>query len=258
VELVTALVVALVVAGILFFMVPRMRPSVSGGGIGDYRQPGKGAGLAAGLMGAIGVSTLLNAGGASATNGVVIGASYGIATIVATRVSKTVAGMLATTGTGLGILGTAYTFVFVPACDWVQPIERIGAVLVVVVFSLIGVAVTVFDGQGRWMGVPAAFTAMSIVLFVASPFGVSMLDLPAAAWVVTIVAAVGLGVGAVLAPGLVVGLGGVAVAVTKLLTSAFIGTECLPGAHPEDLGTIVGFTVVCFLLSAALGVIRKR
>lgn len=257
-ELVTALVVAIVVAGILALMVPGLRSRREGAGLSDALGPSKAGGLIAGFVGALGVSGAMNLSGAGIGTGLTIGVLYAVATVVAVRLSITAALILAAGGTVIGAASTGYAAIVLPGCGWTGPSDQVLAILVVVIFGLLGVAAAIFMGPRRWMGVVAALSAIKIVLFIASPFGVSFLHLPSTAWPVVLLAAIGLGIGALLAPAIVIGLAALAVSVTTLLTSAIAGTACVPGAHPEDLATITGYIVVALLLNGLIGRFSRR
>ena len=97
-----------------------------------------------------------------------------------------------------------------------------------------------------------------MVTFLASPFGVSLLELPWGAWILALGSAIIFGLIAGLAPDLVIGLAAVAIAFASIAVGATIGTACSVGGQPDDLGVLVGYAAGYLITRfVAKGILRR-
>lgn len=135
--------------------------------------------------------------------------------------------------------------------------QRVLTFALVATALVVGAVVAWFGGHFRAakLGrmVLAAFGALAVVEFLSSPLGVSLMQLGATGWVISLVAALALGFAASIWPEFTIAVAAVAVAVASVTGAVAGSASCLPGPDLSGLSPIIGFVVLYFVARFVLG-----
>ena len=248
-DILAALLVLVCLIGILFVVVGAVRPKRGGAksmwGLGRYATPGTSGGLVAGLVAAVALNTFAQSFGADAaaagTLGVLAGGLFAALPRSLRDLAVSVAG-------AFGVIGLVVGYFTVKQCAAVSPWLTVAAMVVVLIAASIGGSVSFARGRSKITSVLGLFSALSVVKFLSSPLGISLLDLPGYGWIVSAVAAVIFGWAAGFAPNVVIAVAALAIAVTSLGIETMFGDTCEGGVHAENLAVVVCFVVVYLIV----------
>lgn len=117
------------------------------------------------------------------------------------------------------------------------------------------------NGLARWLLLPSAvFGGLQVILFLTTPLGVSLslTSSPAMGATLGVVGSVGFGLLAGFVPGLAILLGGAAIAVTQILVEAMWGSACLPPLGVGAVVPLVVFVVAYVVVTFVIDPFRRR
>lgn len=255
-ELIGLIVVALSIATIVVFIFRGAAPAGSApgrlfagfGGIGDR------GGFVGGLVGSFAVATTLSGTSAGAGGGSAAGALLAVAYFLLTRLRlpagiRIVSGLVGTAG----LVSLTVTVVSGQRCTAIPFWHRVLVIGLIVVAAALGTVASLMMGRPRIPSTLALFGALEIVVFVSSPLGVSLINLPVAAWIVAFAAAVLLGALGALAPQFVIGMTGAVIVVATVMSATTFGDTCTSGPAVQNLSSLAAFSVVYGLLTVTVG-----
>jgi hypothetical protein len=247
-DLLTTVLLLLAIGGIIAGMLGLLRRR----GLRDAGPDGTGW-FAAGLVSAFAVASLAPTGPAGIAAGAIVGIVFAVLAVLdATRIRSVV----------VGVLGAAGTVAVVPRliADDCSPLPwyvRLGAVLFVATSAGIGLVAATLAGRLSGRSGLALFGAIEIVALLASPYGVSIVELGAAATIVACVVAALLGAAAAFAPGAVIGFAAFALTAASLVVSVTIGGPCDTRGSADGLVLPIAFTIA-FALVRGVGRMLRR
>jgi hypothetical protein len=246
-SLLAAVLLLVCVVAIVAGVVRRSRgPRPGDGGVaalGRYRAPSRTGGLVAGLVAACATASGVSALGPAAPVAAATGAAVGIlvAVVVGLRMPRLLGGVVGALGI-VGIAGAA-SALLAPSCSPVPAWARVLALVVIAIAAAAGIVLRLLTGSFRPQSVLAVFGSARVVTFLASPFGVSLIELPVPTWVLCVGAAAVFGILAGLAPDFVIGVTALAISLASIAVAATLGTPCSTGAGMDDGLALVGFLV---------------
>lgn len=253
--LLAVVVLVVLVAVLLFIVKGARRPAAAGTGGGRlaaYSSPGGVGGIVSGLVAALAASGVVNGVGVGAGGAATTGALVGILFAVLSRFGpERATGITLGAFGGIGVVGGIVAFYSAGSCSVVPASARVATTMVIAVSAGVGIAIRVISGRFQPRSLLGVFGAFRVVTFLASPVGVSLVQLPLAAFFVSIIAAFLFGFAAGVAPDHVIGLTALAVSIATLSIAATVGTPCSAGAQPGDVLVLAGF-LVCYLLVRAV------
>lgn len=255
-------VLVVVVASLLFIV--RGARGVGGAargrsGLLAYRSPSTAGGAVSGVVAAVMASSAANLAQLGGATSVTIGAMVGVLFAILATIQSSLLLAIATAGFALLGAGAAVTGLFGGAsCSTVDLNVRIVALVILGGTAAIGIFAAIATGRFHLRSLLAVVGAVRVVMFLASPLGVSIVDLPAAAWIVACIGAALFGWLAGIAPDFSMGLCALVVGITALAASAAYGSPCTTGGDPGDLLTMAGF-IACYALCRGLlrAVVRR-
>lgn len=212
---------------IMMFVLGRMRyPSRAASttrGLGSYVFPEDAGRLAGGIVATQALGSVLNAFRADSATGVVLaGVAGALSAWLPEKVLKPVFGVVGIAG----MLGTMYGFASDAGCTDVALPDRVGVLLVLTVSALAGAVVATVQGRLRSAAPLALFATLDILIFLEEPLGVPLFGQGWAQTLVPLAVAALLGYGGAVMPGVVIGLGALAVGFATALAGAGYGTMC--------------------------------
>lgn len=155
----------------------------------------------------------------------------------------------------VGLVTTAGTFLLNGTTDCgVSPLWQRAVTIVIIALTMVGGSTAAWwRGIFRFPSLLAAFGALKITIFIASPLSVSFLGLSWPASTLSLIAAAAFGFAAGVWPRLVIGVGAVFVAVVAFGASVVFGSACNTGPQLQDLVPVAGYAGVYWILRALLG-----
>lgn len=243
-DLATALLLLVCFVAVLAVVVVRARGGVaasSPAGLALYRGPEATAGVFAGLIGTLAVVQIATP--AASGSGAALGAGCGVLfALLSGRLARRIRGVL------LGVLGVAGSVaavvgVLTAGCSALPFPVRLLTLLLVAIPAAITILAAALTGRLRLRSALAVFGVVEIVAFLSTPFGVSLVDTMAPAWMVACVAAGLLGAAAGVAPDLVIGLTGLGLSVATFVVGGTVGSGC-SGMGIGQFLTIAAYLVV--------------
>jgi len=258
-DLIALLLLLVCLTGVMFFIVGAPRPGGAGRGLAGRPAPGGMGGIVSGLVAAVagsGVAAALDLGlSASLLMGLLTGVLFAVLAVIGSADLRNVAlGVYGAAGLATAVLA----LVTEASCSPVPAGLRVIAAVLLGGLAAAGIIVRALSGRFRPQSILGVFGAVKVVTFLASPFGVSVLELPVAAWVVVIVAAAGFGLAAAAAPDLVIGLTALAVSFSTIVAAGTIGTPCGTSGNPDDLAVLLGFVAAYLVAGGAVRAVGRR
>lgn len=262
-EFFALLLVLACVVGILLFMTgvlrARSRPAATLGGFASYHGPRQSTGVLGGLVGAVAVASAGSVVGAGSVSPAVLGSILGVmfAVLRVTGAHRVFGWMLALCG--LIGLGAAAIGLFASAgCSPITIPVRIAVLVLLAGCVVLGAVGAAVRARLRVRSVLAVFGAVRIVTFLASPLGISLVQLPWIAWAVAFGAAALFGFAAWMAPDFVIGTTALALSIGAIVAAATLGSPCSTGGDPAELLVVVAYLVAFGLVSVAAGGVLRR
>lgn len=253
------LLVFAAVVGVLAIMVPRLRRGPAARSVASlsrYRSPDSLRGYMAGMLATLAAASFCTAMGMVTATSASVGALVAVVWVVVQRRDFWSGVFLGATGV-LGIIGSVAGFLADAQCGGGAPLPaRLACVVVLGVAASLGVVVAGMTGRFHGSGALASFAALEILIFLATPLGVSVLDTSGFGVAISLVIAALFGFFAFLAPRVVIGLGAVAVGVASAAAAAAVGVAC--GARTWDaVIAVAAFTVLYLACSPIARVVRR-
>lgn len=253
-DLLVAVLLLVCVAAILIGMLGLGRRR---GGLAEYRPPSAIVGVPAGIVAATSATAAANAvlpPTGSATLGAIIGLLFAVLAGIGSSglTLKIVMGLF-----GLIGLVPAVLALLEPGCTTGPPVLRYVTLVIVAACTGLGLLAGVIGGRFHVHSPLGLVSALRVVGFLASPFGMSLVSLPAPAWVIACAGAALFGFAAGRAPDIVVAIAAVAVSLSAIVVTTTIGTPCTSGS-PDDALTIIAFLVVYGMVSFVGRLVRRR
>jgi hypothetical protein len=234
---------------------------------GDPTALGSGSVLLAGFVAAAALASTVAAlrhfvgfdGGGTA---IAIGALAGVATAILARSSPgrtmlapglEIAGFVGSIAVITSYIVTVRSPAF-EQCTSLPSWMHIATTALIIIIAFAGVALTVLKSGFRKVGLLGAFAAIEVGLFLASPFGIPLLDLPPAAWWVSLVMAIGFTALAAFLPVLGIPLAALAITFTTLGVETAVGGSCI-GTDSIEISLVIAYAigaVLAVLVSRAL------
>ncbi|RHW25414.1 hypothetical protein D0Z08_19495 [Nocardioides immobilis] len=258
-EILSLLVVFAGVVGIMFLLLGGIRPTTAKPRLRDYRMAdGPTIGWITPFLTMLAASSLLELSGSPAGDAATIGAAFGLLAFFCSLGGSGVRWFVDLAGGIVGAIATlavAGAYVAGTACAPSSPGTRVVQVLLMGTLFVWAGLHTMFlrPEQLPKVGL-AAFGAIEVVVFLASPLGV---ELTGWGQIVSMVAAMLLGALAGAAPEIVTVLAVPAAALALIGTSTVVGNACtLPGVT-AGLTMLVGFSAAYFLLTLLASPFRR-
>lgn len=249
--LVGAAVLILVVVASLLFVVRGSRvgkPALRTSDLASYQAPSKVGGLVSGLVAAVAASGAANLGQLGTGTSVGVGASVGVAFAIIAAIGSTTVLGIATAGFALlGAGGAVASLMLGASCSTVDTGTRAITLVILAATASVGIFAAIVTGRFHLRSLLAVVGSVRVLMFIASPMGVALVDLPLAAWLVACTAAALFGWLAGIAPDFSMGICALVVGLTALAASASFGTPCSVGGNPGDFLTVAGF-IACYAL----------
>lgn len=246
-DLLVLALVGVVLVATLTWVVRAGRPSGeaarSWAGVPRYDGPSRSSAALGGMVSAVAVTSAVSLTNASAATSASVGAILGalVAILVAVE-ARAVLTILFSVAGGLGVTSVILRFLGADDCSAVEAAARILAIILLVGAFSLGAVMTILGGRFRPHSVLSAFGAVKVLIFLHAPLGVQLADVGLAGWLLAPAAAVVFGVGAVIAPDLVIGASAIAVGLTSIAVIASLGAPCSLSADPREF-----LVVACYL-----------
>jgi hypothetical protein len=229
---------------ILLFVVragrPRSGATTRWRAIADYATPKSIGGLIGGGVATLAIGSVVPSASAGA-----VGSGLGIllALLSARSVKRLRNGVLGLCGV-VGITGTAYSFFNGSGCSTTPILLRIALIVFLTTTAVVGALAGIVRGRFTPSSVLALFGVATVINFVASPLGISLLELPWYAWPAALMVALVFGFGAGFAPDFTIAMSGFAIGLAVVGASAAVGSTCNVGSDPSRLILLVSYCAV--------------
>lgn len=260
IEILSAVLVIVTLGAIIGMMFRTRRPSA------DVAVRHRGGALPHGLLAAVALGLAVEGVAPGWSPGLITGAIvallYAMLGAAADSSSLPIAVLSAVLG-AVGLIATVGGYVsLVGQCTPTELWLRFAVILVVAGAMAVGILLSwvrsLLARPAAGSAVLAAFGALEIVEFLASPLGASLVDIGALGWVVGLTTAVAIGFAVSIWPELVIIVAGVAVVVAGLAGSIAGNATCLAGPEFSGLAPVIGFLAVYLVVGRALSWLLGR
>lgn len=248
-EYLAAFLVLIGLVGIMLLMVPGMRrwghvPKTTAG-LAGVLSPDSVRGFPGGIVAALALIQGLGEFDSSPTAGYVIAA---LVCAVLANLRGLLAGIAFEVFGAIGILASVASLVRDGTCTGQSLASTFIGIAVLALCALLGAVGMLFTGRRPGISLLSMFAVIEVLAFLASPLGVSLLNLQQWQGWAVVGAAMVFGFLASIAPAMVVGLAAVAVGVTTLGMGALVGTACGTANGADGLIGLLVFVIAYVIL----------